>query len=153
AWFRKCELAARVRGRSSSSRGCGMRARSLFAVVVVAGMLAAPTAPARAAAGARAVRPHRSSSRSRRRSGVAAGGVTFTVTTGADFGDPTPDGVCFQLGGCSLHEAIDEANATPATDTIAFDIPGPDKSIHPDAALPAITSPVIIDGSTQPGFR
>ena len=112
----------------------------LVAVMVVAGL-----APAAARAASRGAGANDSAS--------AAAGVTFTVNSTADFDDSDPDGVCFQLSQCSLREAIREANATPATDTIAFAIGGPDKTIPVASGLPTITAPVVIDGSTQPGYR
>ncbi len=70
-------------------------------------------------------------------------GDTFTVTT-AD-----------ALGPGSLSEAIDQANAHPGADTIAFNIPG--NGVHEisvgDNGLPEITDPVTIDGYTQPGAK
>lgn len=68
-------------------------------------------------------------------------GVTYTVTTTAD------------AGAGSLREAIQLANANvSAMDTIAFNIPGAGvQVIQPVTALPAITDPVTIDGTTQPG--
>ena len=54
----------------------------------------------------------------------------------------------------SLRQAIYMANADGGTNTIAFDIPGSGPQvISPLSALPPITSPVIIDGYTQPGSR
>ena len=55
-------------------------------------------------------------------------------------------------GAGSLRQAILDANASPGTDTIEFNIPsvGP-HTIQPLSALPIITEPVIIDGYTQPG--
>jgi len=47
----------------------------------------------------------------------SAFGATFTVTSSGDGGDPTPDGSC---GSCTLREAVDEANDTPASDTVVF---------------------------------
>ncbi|HEY0323445.1 MAG TPA: Calx-beta domain-containing protein [Pyrinomonadaceae bacterium] len=70
----------------------------------------------------------------------------FTVTTTDDNGDnvnPTPG---------SLRKAIIDANATPGTDTIAFQIGSGLQTIKPKSELPATTDPVIIDGTTQPGF-
>jgi Bacterial Ig-like domain (group 3) len=68
-------------------------------------------------------------------------GMTFTVTTTADSG----------VG--SLRQAILNSNATtPGPNTIAFGIPG--TSVHtitPLTVLPIITTPVLIDGDTQPG--
>ena len=67
--------------------------------------------------------------------------ATFTVTNISDSGAGT------------LRQAILDANATPETDAIAFNIGGGGvQTITPLSALPSITSPVIIDGTTQPGF-
>jgi photosystem II stability/assembly factor-like uncharacterized protein len=56
-------------------------------------------------------------------------------------------------GAGSLHQAILDANATAGADTIVFNIPGPGvKTIALRGALPNITDPVTIDGTTQPGF-
>ncbi|HEY3135085.1 MAG TPA: FG-GAP-like repeat-containing protein [Blastocatellia bacterium] len=66
---------------------------------------------------------------------------TFTVTTTSD------------SGAGSLRQAILAANSNPGTDTIQFNIPG--SGVHTIAVaspLPTITDPVIIDGTTQPGF-
>jgi hypothetical protein len=62
------------------------------------------------------------------------------------------------VGAGSLRQAILDANAngSAVTDTITFNIPGGGlKSIKPTAAfpLPAIQTPVIIDGYTQPGSQ
>ena len=52
----------------------------------------------------------------------------------------------------SLRDAIINANARPGTDVILFNIPGAGvKVIKLVTALPEITDPVLIDGSTQPG--
>jgi hypothetical protein len=52
----------------------------------------------------------------------------------------------------SLRAAIEAANATPAVDTISFNIPGAGPHVIAVAtALPALTQPVVIDGRTQPG--
>jgi len=67
---------------------------------------------------------------------------TFTVTTTADTGEG------------SLRWAIQQANAHTGPDTIVFNIPPADgtvKTIAPLTELPTISSPVIIDGTTQPG--
>ena len=53
--------------------------------------------------------------------------------------------------GCTLREAMDLANATPGTDTIAFDIKGP-HTISVRSPFPTVSDPVVIDGTTQPGF-
>jgi hypothetical protein len=56
-------------------------------------------------------------------------------------------------GAGSLRQAILDANASPGVDTIAFNIDGGGAQIiHPTSPLPEITDPVIIDGTTQPGF-
>jgi hypothetical protein len=53
----------------------------------------------------------------------------------------------------SLRQAISYANLNDATDTIDFNIPGPGPHvIAPEAAIDAITSPVVIDGRTQPSY-
>ena len=66
---------------------------------------------------------------------------TFTVLNSADSG----------LG--SLRQAILDSNVNVGADTIAFDIGGGGvQTIPPISALPAITDPVTIDGTTQPGY-
>jgi hypothetical protein len=56
-------------------------------------------------------------------------------------------------GAGSLRDAIINANATPGTDTITFNIPGPAvKTINLLIALPEITDRVVIDATTQPGY-
>ncbi len=53
----------------------------------------------------------------------------------------------------SLRQAVLDANANPGLDTIAFDIGGGGvQTIQPASPLPAITDPVFLDGTTQPGF-
>ena len=67
--------------------------------------------------------------------------ATYTVTTIAD------------SGAGSLRQAITNANGNPGLDTIAFNIPGTGPfTITPASALPTITDPVVIDGTTQPGY-
>jgi hypothetical protein len=52
----------------------------------------------------------------------------------------------------SLRQALTDANAAPDTNVVAFDIPGAGPhDIRPNTLLPTLTSPVIIDGFTQPG--
>jgi hypothetical protein len=54
----------------------------------------------------------------------------------------------------SLRQAIIDANATATEDAIEFNIPGGGvKTIAPATELPQITSPVTIDGYTQPGAQ
>ncbi len=55
-------------------------------------------------------------------------------------------------GSGSLRQAILTANANPGVDTITFDIGSGVQTIAPTSALPAITDPVVIDGTTQPGY-
>jgi CSLREA domain-containing protein len=71
--------------------------------------------------------------------------VTYIVNTI----DDTDDGVCDDYH-CSLREALNAANSFSSTDLIAFDITGePPYTIQPESALPDITNPVTIDGTTQ----
>ena len=66
---------------------------------------------------------------------------TFVVTSTGDSGTG------------SLRQTILDANAHPGADTIVFNIPGSGlHTITPSTALPTISDPVTIDGSTQPGF-
>lgn len=71
---------------------------------------------------------------------VPAKAATYTVTSNANAGAGT------------LRQAILDANASVGvTDTIVFAIGTGQQSIAPTAALPTITDPVVIDGTTQPG--
>ena len=90
--------------------------------------------------------------------GIATVTVTvrfpLTVNSTGDGGETsTGDGVCDNgTGACTLRAAIEEANASAGTDTIAFNIPGTGPhAIQPASALPTITDPVVIDGYTQTG--
>ena len=84
--------------------------------------------------------------------GFAASFTVDSIGDGAD--SSTIDGVCDDgTGKCTLRAAIMQANATAGADVIAFNIPpGGPRTIQPLTALPAISEPVTIDGSTQPGF-
>jgi hypothetical protein len=74
--------------------------------------------------------------------GQARSGLTFIVTTTAD------------SGAGSLRQAILDANANPGKDRIEFAIPGPGVHvIGPQTVLPPATDPVVIDGTTQPGYQ
>jgi hypothetical protein len=82
--------------------------------------------------------------------------ATFTVDSTGDAADfSTADGVCdtddsVGDGPCTLRAAIDQANATGGTDTMEFSIGGVGvPTISPGSALPTITAPVIIDGTTE----
>ncbi len=55
-------------------------------------------------------------------------------------------------GAGSLRQAIIDANATVGTDNINFSIGSGAQQIIPTSALPPITRPVVIDGTTQTGF-
>jgi hypothetical protein len=56
-------------------------------------------------------------------------------------------------GAGTLRQAILDANASGGLDTISFSILGAGvHTITPLTPLPAVTDPVIIDGTTQPGF-
>lgn len=67
--------------------------------------------------------------------------------------DDVNDGAC-DAAHCSLREAIIAANSTPGLrETIRFSIgSGPQTITLGTSPLPMITSPVFIDGTTQPGF-
>lgn len=66
--------------------------------------------------------------------------TAYVVTTTAD------------SGAGSLRSAIEQANSLPNPATITFAIPGAcPRVIAPLTALPKITSPMIIDGTSQPG--
>jgi hypothetical protein len=57
------------------------------------------------------------------------------------------------VGPGSLRQAVLDANANPGPDAIAFDIGGGGvQTIRPASALPAVADPVVLDGTTQPGF-
>ena len=66
--------------------------------------------------------------------------VTFTVINTNDSGPG------------SLRQAILGANANSGLDTIVFSIGSGPQTIAPLSALPTITDPVVIDGTTQPGY-
>ncbi len=87
--------------------------------------------------------------------GAFEDGNTFIVNSIADTADANPgDGLALDASGkTTLRAAIQEANASAGTQTIAFNIPGDGvKTISPTSALPTITDPLIIDATTQPGF-
>ncbi len=81
-------------------------------------------------------------------------GATITVNTSVD-------GINDGDGFCSLREAITAANTNAAVDacpsgsgadTINFSIGAGVVTITLGSALPPVSSPVLIDGSTQPGY-
>ena len=66
---------------------------------------------------------------------------TFLVTVTSD------------AGAGSLRQAIIDANGNAGLDAITFNIPGGGvHTVTPLAPLPTITDPVVIDGTTQPGY-
>ncbi len=86
-------------------------------------------------------------------------GATLTVDSTADTSDfSTADGVCDTDDGvgdgpCTLRAAIEQANFDSGTDTIEFSIVGVGPhTIGPGSALPTITDPVLIDGTSEPDF-
>ena len=71
---------------------------------------------------------------------IGAHAATFTVTnTNA-------------AGTGSLRQAILDANSNAGADLVAFNIAAGGLTILPTNALPMLTDPVTIDGSTQPGY-
>ncbi len=76
--------------------------------------------------------------------------ATTTVTPGASTLVVTNTN---ESGPGSLYQAIVDANDPGPRDTITFNIPGPGPhTIAPTGDLPDITQPVVIDGTTQPGY-
>ena len=71
---------------------------------------------------------------------TARAATTFVVTNTDDSGPG------------SLRQAILDANANAGSDLITFNIGSGLKTITPASKLPDITDPVVIDGTTQPGF-
>jgi hypothetical protein len=65
----------------------------------------------------------------------------------AEFGVTTLDGTCDTFAGppvvCTLRAAIEEADATPAADTITFGVTG----LHPTGSQLQINTPMTIDGN------
>lgn len=84
--------------------------------------------------------------------GVSA--ATFTVDSTGDSADASAgDGICATaLGACTLRAAIQETNALPGADVIAFAILSGHQRIAVDSPLPVVTGAVVIDGATQPGY-
>src|SRR5258706_7934076 len=82
--------------------------------------------------------------------------ATLTVNSTGDAEDANPgNGACETAtpGECTLRAAIRESNGNPGTDMITFSIPGPGPyTISPAYGFDTIGDPVIIDGTTQPGF-
>jgi len=71
---------------------------------------------------------------------TASAATTFLVTSTNDSGPG------------SLRQAILDANANAGSDLITFNIGSGLKTITLLSKLPGISDPVVIDGTTQPGF-
>ena len=91
---------------------------------------------------------------------AAAAGHIYVVSSASDKPDRhVGDGICDVTASssttvCTLRAAIMEANADGAGDRIQFAITGGSsavKTIKPASALPGITQPLVIDGTTQAG--
>src|SRR3990170_1974359 len=85
---------------------------------------------------------------------AATHGLTFTVNSTGNSGDSnTADNVCNDgTGACTLRAAIQQANVSAGADAITFSIGSGAQAIAPATVLPTVTQPVVIDGTTQPGF-
>jgi CSLREA domain-containing protein len=79
----------------------------------------------------------------------------LTVDSNGDAADGDPnDNKCDDgTGKCTLRAAIQLANNIAEGAVIAFAGPGAAAVITPQSPLPIITRPVIIDGTTHPGFQ
>jgi hypothetical protein len=79
------------------------------------------------------------------------GHVTLAQAAGQDFVVTNEN----ESGEGSVRQAILDANANPGADTISFDIDTalPATILLLELPLPAITDPVTIDGTTQPGYE
>ena len=80
---------------------------------------------------------------------------TWVVNSAADGSDNNVgNGICAtSSGACTLRAAIQEANAHAGHDTIEFAIGSGVQTINLSSTLTTITSPVTIDGTSQPGFE
>lgn len=127
--------AAIMGGSHSISRGAGRRAGAMVATLAMAG-------------GLLVVGPL---------SEVAHATATFVVASTGNQADANAgDGICASTVGsgslCTLRAAIQEANALAGTDTINFSL-APSTRINLTTALPAITQPAVIDGTTATVIR
>jgi hypothetical protein len=75
--------------------------------------------------------------------------ATFTVANTGDNGGVNPAPFA---GTGTLRQAIVDSNATPGSNTIGFNIGTGVQTISLQAALPAVSVPVVIDGTSQPGY-
>ncbi len=81
--------------------------------------------------------------------------ATFVVNSTGDGDDSnTADSICNDgTGSCTLRAAIHQANVLSGTDTINFNIgAGGLQTISPTTQMETISSVMIIDGTSQPGF-
>ena len=86
---------------------------------------------------------------------LAAEPGRFVVNSTCDGDDASPgDRSCATSSGeCTLRAAIEESNFEAAENIIAFNIGAGPQTITPDyRPLPDVSAPVILDGTTQPGF-
>ena len=85
---------------------------------------------------------------------MPAHAATFVVDSTLDSTDAAPgNGVCDDGGGqCTLRAAIQEANSLAGADSIHFSIGGGGVQTIQPLPLPTISTTVVIDGTTQPGF-
>ena len=85
---------------------------------------------------------------------VARAATTFTVNSVGDGADSnTSDSVCNDgAGNCTLRAAVQQANATAGADTINFQLGTGVQTIVLGTSLPDVTDPVVIDGTSQPGY-
>ena len=80
--------------------------------------------------------------------GGSGGGTDLTVNTT----DNSYDGTC-DAAHCSLKEAITIANSSPVLVTIKFNISGGGvQTIHSGIGFPTVMIPMVIDGTSQPGY-
>jgi hypothetical protein len=83
---------------------------------------------------------------------LCAGALLALVSISRVAADTYPVTNTNDSGAGSLRQAILDANAHGGLDNVSFNIPGSGvHTIAPATELPVITSPVIIDGYTQPG--
>ena len=75
----------------------------------------------------------------------AGSAATFSVTTISDTGATN----CAGGGRCTFRSAIEAANATPTQDRIEFSVAG---TFVPLTAFPSVTSRLVIDATTAPGY-
>lgn len=84
---------------------------------------------------------------------VIDAGLILEVNSTLDTSDAAIDTVCDDgAGNCTLRAAIQESNAQPGKQPIHFDIATGHQTISPLSALPEVTDPVTIDGTTQGGY-